>query len=75
MHQQASFRVTARVTVHIALRNGILSVGAEVGVDKFCLVALESELMLYCYSSKVCDCESPCTCVCWGWREGNWDSK
>lgn len=39
---QASFRVTAQVIVHTPSRNGVLSAGREVGVYKFCLMALES---------------------------------
>lgn len=53
---QALFSCTSQVsfsycpgTVHTPSRNGILSVGVEVGVDKFC-----------CYCSQVYDCESPC---------------
>lgn len=59
----ASFVVTARVTVHIPSRNCVPSVGAEVGVDKLCLMALEFEVMpppTNCYHSQVCGCERPC---------------
>lgn len=35
-------------TVHMPSRSGARSVGMEVGVDKFCLMALESELLLPC---------------------------
>lgn len=37
---QTCFRVTARITDHTPSRNGVLSVREEVGVDKFCLMAL-----------------------------------
>lgn len=32
---QASVRATGQVTVHTPSRNGILSVGVEIGVDSF----------------------------------------
>lgn len=43
--RQGSFR-HCLVTVHTPSRNGCSSMEAEVGVDKFCLMALEFELMV-----------------------------